>query len=75
MSWDDIDRNIKFSALAAQEEVGRNARAAMRAVDDILDPVRAAKRRMIRAELLKRLRAADEILRLAKRIQDEREGR
>lgn len=75
VSWEDIDRKIEFSALAWQEETARMARAAMRAIDDILDPVRAAKRRIIRQELVLRLRNLDEIQRLAKRIQGEQEGR
>lgn len=65
MSWEDIDRQIEFDALAWRENTRRMAAQAMRAVDDILYPKRAALRRALRAEFVRRQMNLDEIHALA----------
>lgn len=75
MNWNDpVDRAIEIHAALWQENSARLVRAAHRAVDDILDPVKAAKRRYLRAVLLRALENRDRIQRLAKMIQAEREA-
>lgn len=62
------EKDIEYRALAAEQVIAIMGREARRRVDDILYPERAAMRRLIRNELLRKMKNLDGIRHLANRI-------
>lgn len=65
MAWETVDVIIEAHAEAWREQSAVLARRARQAVEDILDPVRAERRRRAYAKVARLLKTYDEIHKLA----------